>query len=337
MKISKPKLKSKDPRAGFKTNTSKEKKTKDEFKSFKRKSRLKMAGVTAGGAVIFLAVLSLITVSSVPESTEVELEGLNDNVSTTRQLEFGMGTYVGETEHGNMNGQGTFEFDTGEMYQGAWDENQMDGRGSYEYTTGTYDGGFKDSSREGTGTFTWDDGSVYKGSWKNDALSGDGVLTTEDGSVFDGTFRENSFQAGDLKIKTKDDNYTISYYNRSPETIKAKFDNGDKYNGEFSMEDSTITGEGKMSFKGVGTYEGSFSNGLRSGQGKFTWSDGAYYEGQWKKDKMSGEGEYHFSEDEYLEGTFKNNQPVNTCTFYKDGDSYTTKWKDGKCTSIEED
>ena len=336
MKISKPKLKSKDPRAGFKANTSKEK-PKDEFKAFKRKSRLKMAGVTAGGAVIFLAVLSLITVSSVPESTEVELEGLNDNVSMTRQLEFGMGTYVGDTEHGNMNGQGTFEFDTGEKYEGEWDVNQMSGEGSYEYSNGVYEGDFKDSAREGSGTFKWEDGTLYEGAWADDELSGAGVLTTKKGDVFDGTFSENSFQSGNLKLKTKKDTYTIKYSSGSPSTIKANFDNGDRYNGDFSMEDSTIKGEGKMTFKGVGTYEGSFYNGTRSGQGKFTWTDGTYYEGEWRKDKMSGEGEYHFSEDEYLEGTFKNNQPVKTCTFYKDGDSYTTKWKDGKCTSIEED
>lgn len=313
----------------------KEKAPIDELKSLKRKGRMKMAGVAAGGSVLFLILLALITLSSVSE--EVALEGLNDDVSTTRQLEFGLGEYLGETAHGNMNGEGVFEFNTGEQYEGEWDTNQMDGNGTFRYTTGSYEGEFEESDREGVGTFKWDDGAVYKGSWENDCLSGTGVLTTKDKAVFDGTFSDNAFYSGELKIDNNKEKCTIEFSEGSPGKIDAEFDNGDKYTGEFSLKDSTIEGKGKMSFKGVGSYNGSYDNGLRSGQGKFTWKDGSYYQGQWKKDKMSGEGKYYFSDDEYLEGTFKNNQPTGTCTFHKDGDTYTTKWKDGKCVSIEED
>ena len=80
---------------------------------------------------------------------------------------------------------------------------------------------------------------------------------------------------------------------------------GESYSGEWNS--SVISGEGTLSYPGIGKYVGSFSDGKRNGNGKFTWENGDVYSGEWEDDVMSGEGSYAFKNGDLLSGTFSNN------------------------------
>ena len=56
---------------------------------------------------------------------------------------------------------------------------------------------------------------------------------------------------------------------------------GETYSGEWNS--SVISGEGTLSYPGIGNYVGSFSDGKRNGNGKFTWENGDVYSGEWEK------------------------------------------------------
>ena len=62
------------------------------------------------------------------------------------------GTYTGETDWGDFFGDGSFQFESGEVYSGSWEDNQFTGYGSLSYPDiGTYEGnfsGFKKKAQE---------------------------------------------------------------------------------------------------------------------------------------------------------------------------------------------
>ena len=49
-----------------------------------------------------------------------------------------------------------------------------------------------------------------------------------------------------------------------------------------------MSGTGKMVFKDVGVYNGTYSNSLREGNGTFTWNNGDKYDGEWENDVRDG-------------------------------------------------
>ena len=89
---------------------------------------------------------------------------------------------------------------------------------------------------------------------------------------------------------------------------KFRFLAGETYVGEW--EDSHMSGDGVLSFPGVGEYTGEMSNSMRNGQGVFVWDTGESYEGNWEKDEMSGSGIYIFSDGSMLTGEYQHNKPV---------------------------
>ena len=60
----------------------------------------------------------------------------------------GIGTYTGEWQDGNFNGQGTATFPDGETYTGEW----------------------QDGNFNGQGTRTFPDGTTYTGKWQDGVL-----------------------------------------------------------------------------------------------------------------------------------------------------------------------
>ena len=86
------------------------------------------------------------------------------------------------------------------------------------------------------------------------------------------------------------------------------FLSGEVYTGDW--QDSLMSGEGVVSFPGIGEYTGEMSDSKRNGQGTFVWLSGDKYEGSWLNDSMSGEGTYSFPNGGVFEGTFENNRPV---------------------------
>ncbi|WP_081579617.1 hypothetical protein [Oscillibacter ruminantium] len=293
-----------------------------------KKSRFINILKVIGAIFIFVIVVSILGTMNTPT-----LDVLNADAVSTRYLELPSGQYAGDTALGDITGKGSFYFDTGEVYQGSWNSNEISGAGKLTYTTGVYEGDFSDSARSGQGTFTWPDGSTYTGSWVSDKLSGEGKLSSNT-IIYSGTFEDNEFTNGNITLTNETGTYKLSVENAVlTKNIEITFATGTIYTGEYL--NTAISGSGTMTFPSIGNYVGSFSNGKRDGQGTFTWEDGTSYVGTWTEDSMNGEGTYNFDSSTYIKGTFINGTLNGTYTYHNSDGDYTTKWTNGRCTSIE--
>jgi len=87
---------------------------------------------------------------------------------------------------------GTFTFESGNKYVGAFQDNAISGQGTYIYISGSkYVGEFKDNKRNGYGTFTYADGEEYVGQFKDSKKNGQGTLTFVNGGIYTGGFKDN--------------------------------------------------------------------------------------------------------------------------------------------------
>lgn len=65
--------------------------------------------------------------------------------------------YNGLWKKGIPNGYGVYEFANGDVYKGAWKSGLMEGRGTYRYTNGDkYIGAWKAGKMNGRGHFHWE-------------------------------------------------------------------------------------------------------------------------------------------------------------------------------------
>ena len=146
------------------------------------------------------------------------------------------GYYVGETDFGIFDGNGTLNYNGGKSLTGIWNDGSLTGKGVAEFDNlGKYEGDYEDTKRSGEGTFTWENGDVYVGEWSEDKINGKGTLTWADGSVYEGEFKDNLFSGtGTLTLSSKD-KYSGSF---SEGKFNGKgvleLSNGDKYDGEWS-------------------------------------------------------------------------------------------------------
>lgn len=219
------------------------------MKNFKVLNWLKWISVF----IIFMIVIYVISTFNTPI-----LDDLTGEVAT-RYMEMPSGIYAGDTILNTITGQGSFYFDTGEIYKGAWKENEMNGKGKFTYTTGVYEGDFSNSKRNGQGTFTWQDGATYTGEWSSDKLSGNGSLK-QGQATYQGTFVENKFKDGTITLATNVGNYKLTAVDGVlSDQIEVTFASGITYKGGYKA--NTISGNGTMTYPGTGKYEGSFSDG----------------------------------------------------------------------------
>ncbi len=84
------------------------------------------------------------------------------------------GSYLGEFSTAEMkrskqrHGHGTFYFNSGDVYDGNWVEDKIEGQGIYKWPNGSkYEGNFSAGVMNGQGKFSWPDGRTYEGLFKN--------------------------------------------------------------------------------------------------------------------------------------------------------------------------
>ena len=132
--------------------------------------------------------------------------------------------YEGEWLNGNITGQGKIRWENGNIYEGNFKENHINGFGSMiwydllEKYTGNwkndlqngngihiwyepkgeiklmrnrYIGEWVNGIRNGYGIFFYSNGSYYEGIWENNYKSGFGIMTFQDGSKYIGRFEED--------------------------------------------------------------------------------------------------------------------------------------------------
>lgn len=97
--------------------------------------------------------------------------------------------YEGDWKNGMRNGRGSYTCPSGSMYAGQWKNDRFDGQGIYTYPDGSmYEGQWKNNKRTGQGIYTGSNRFKYVGQWENDRLIGEGFLITADGRRFVGQF-----------------------------------------------------------------------------------------------------------------------------------------------------
>ena len=90
-----------------------------------------------------------------------------------------------------VNGQGTYNFQSGAKYVGEWKNDKIHGLGTYTFAEGhIYVGEFKENLKNGQGTYTFPSGEKYVGEWKNNMKNGLGTWTHPEGHKYVGEYKE---------------------------------------------------------------------------------------------------------------------------------------------------
>ena len=80
-------------------------------------------------------------------------------------------------------------WESGDRYEGAWRNENMNGKGTYYYADGNiYEGQWVEGNKHGEGTHTWVDGQVYKGQWVDDTMHGRGKYVFPNGNTYEGQY-----------------------------------------------------------------------------------------------------------------------------------------------------
>ena len=123
-------------------------------------------------------------------------------------------------------------YSDGSYYEGAWENNERNGFGTYNFLQNTYTGEWKNNKRHGNGKQSYDDNTSYEGEWENNKRHGKGIQiyinktsyngewinnkrhgegkqTNSDNIIYTGTWENNRFIKGTVTINNTKYNATI--------------------------------------------------------------------------------------------------------------------------------
>lgn len=96
-------------------------------------------------------------------------KSLNDLDKLTQSNQTKLGCIKGDCE----NGEGTYRWSSGTVYEGQWKDGKKNGQGTAKYLDGgVYEGQYKDDKRNGQGTYTNINGVKSSGIWVDGKLDG---------------------------------------------------------------------------------------------------------------------------------------------------------------------
>lgn len=110
-------------------------------------------------------------------------------------------SYTGEyttSENGVKvrNGKGSY-VNISEKYVGCWVNDKMSGEGMYQFASGAvYQGKFQDGLFSGYGKYSWPDGAVYAGDWLLNKMHGSGTYVDANKVESKGTWYNGMFDSG---------------------------------------------------------------------------------------------------------------------------------------------
>lgn len=199
----------------------------------------------------------------------------------------GMGTYqwtsgaiyTGQFQNGNRNGYGQYNFPNGDVYVGEWQNNERHGYGVYFYTTladyKSYSGEWEKGLRSGIGIMLFDDEKIAPrfGIWKNNTF----VNKYENLGCLEGDCYEG---------------YGIYVW-----------EDGTRYEGNF--KEGQRSGEGTYYYSTGAKYVGNQVNGNRHGFGTYYDPSGGKYSGEWVNDEKEGEGTMYEKGQIFQKGKFQ--------------------------------
>ena len=97
--------------------------------------------------------------------------------------------YQGETKDGGVkHGKGVLMMSSGARYEGNFQDNMMEGSGTFVWPSQKYVGDFHNGRMHGYGIFIDPNGVKYEGEWKNGRKHGKGVELFPTGAKYVGHF-----------------------------------------------------------------------------------------------------------------------------------------------------
>ena len=174
-------------------------------------------------------------------------------------------------------------------YEGSFNRNgKPHGQGKMGLPDGSlYEGEFQDGEIQGIGLRTYPDSSSYSGAFESGERQGEGVFLgpNPDHYRYEGTFASNKMHGeGELVFghEGKDhyagDFYDNNFHGRGILTLGS----GIRIEGTFVR--GKPEGHCKVEFEGGQTYEGEMLQGSRCGLGTLNDGNGFHYEGNWVND-----------------------------------------------------
>ncbi len=225
------------------------------------------------------------------------------------------------------NGYGIYTWDSGERYEGYWQNGKRNGQGTNYFSNGAeYSGNWKDDKKNGYGTYKYQSESKYEsytGDYVMDKMTGNGIFVYKNGQKYVGELYNNYFHG-----------QGTMYY--SDGTSKSGTWEYDKFIKSNEAKSGCISGNCNNGFgtyvsKKGDKYVGTFKNGYYSGRGKYSFAEGDVYEGEFKNGTYHGQGTYLFVSGAKYVGEFKNGTYDGIGTvFYANGTSKSGLWQNGK-------
>ena len=145
-------------------------------------------------------------------STEVKLKvkNLSTRISVdvkiakhrlVKKIALANGYYEGSLYLDDRDGDGTFWFPNGDVYNGHWTKKSMTGRGTKTYSSGEiYVGNWENGKHQGHGKLIWHYNEHYEGEFLNDKISGTGIKFYNDGSFYDGSWNNGEYNGKGTKV-----------------------------------------------------------------------------------------------------------------------------------------
>lgn len=210
--------------------------------------------------------------------------------------------YEGYWQNGKRNGQGTNYFASKAKYVGTFKDDQKSGFGTYtykpDYSYISYTGYFDNDKMNGQGTLIYRNGQKYIGSFKNDLYEGEGTLYLADGTVKSAGIWKN-----DLYVGNSGNGYGCTSGNCANGYGTYIYENGSKYVGEWKNNSYS---QGTMYLSNGDKYIGDFRDNKRNGTGTYTFAiDNKKYVGEWVNDLYEGQGTMYYSDNTKKSGLWK--------------------------------
>lgn len=190
------------------------------------------------------------------------------------------GCYYGELLGGMRDGCGTYAWDNGTLYLGAWESGERHGMGATYFDNQHIYGTHRNGQMEGYGAII----VTAEGCWLNGA----------EGSVFYVGYFEDGVPNGTGTLY--DTEGRVTYYG----TFKAgkptaQYPSVESYNAYRWTREVLPNGD---------SWEGESFEGIREGFGIYRWADGAWWCGFWNEGLRDGDGLFVGSEGTIMTGTW---------------------------------
>ena len=209
--------------------------------------------------------------------------------------------------------EGMTPVNTGDFYEGEWQNGKPDGQGKVTFKDGTgyYHGSLKNGQAHGDGVLANTSGYKYVGEWQNDKRNGKGIETRSGVEQYIGDFKDDERHGEGELIFSNGAKLSVTW-------VKGLADgygihthkDGTQYVGQF--KDNNYHGQGSWTHANGNNYTGNFVSGNTFGKGRFTWGistdwHGQVHTGQFKNNlEITGYGIREYANGGIEEGYWEN-------------------------------